>query len=191
VNPAQLSAYFAAHKTAVLGTAAAAVAGLALIQRKKTAGAAGATTAGATVPGTIPAAAVVPAGGTIGGGYDSSSFDLYNAFQPEIDQILQLQQAQQTGGTAGGGINAAPAPVASTLLSPSYDGNYVRFADGQVDEVEGDGSLLWLNPSEAKKAFGGGSWAGKVNQLTVKAPSSVYNTGKNLLAKNPAPAPAK
>lgn len=183
MNPAQLSAFFAAHKTAVLGTAAAAVAGLALVQRKKAGGPAGAT-AGATVPGTIPAAAVIPAGGTVGGGYDSSSYDLYNALQPEISQILQQQQNQQTGGTTGGGVTAAPAPIASTLLNPSYSGNYVRFADGQIDEVENDGSLLWLNPSEAKKAFKGGSWVGKVNQLTVKPPAAVYNTGRNLLAKN-------
>jgi len=179
VNPAQLSAYFAAHKTAVLGSAAAAVAGLALYQRRKgTSGAGGATTAGATVPGTIPAAAVEPQSL---GAYDSTSFDLYNALQPEIEQILQT-------GTSSGGA-AAPSPVASSLLSPSYDGNYVRFADGQIDEVESDGSLLWLNPSEGKKAFGPtGNWKGKVNQLTVKAPANVYNTGKNLLAKNP---PAK
>jgi len=191
VNLGQLPVLFAQHKTAVLGAAAAGVTGLALYQRRKGTAGAGATTGGATVPGTIPAAAVIPAGGSIGGGYDSTSYDLYNALQPEISQILQQQQSQQTGGTAGGGVKAAPAPIASTLLSPTYSGKYVRWADGQIDEVERDGSLLWLNPSESKKAFGGKTWVGKVNQLTQKAPATVYNTGKNLIAKNTPATPAK
>ena len=185
MNPGQLSALFAAHKTAILGGGAAAVAGLALYQRKKGGAGAGASTVGARVPGTIPAAAVVPAGGSVGaGGYDSSSFDTYNALQPEIDQILQRQEAQQTGGTAGGGVTAAPAPVASTLLSPSSSNNYVRFADGQIDQVESDGSLYWLSPTESAKAFGKGGWKGKVNQLNVKPPTNVFSAGKNILARN-------
>lgn len=178
MNPAQLSAYFAAHKTAVLGGAAAAVAGLALYRKHQAASGTG-TTAGATVPGTLPAAAIVGAQGP-----DSSGFDLYNAVQPEIDQILQQMQANQTGGTTGGGTTAAPTPIASTLFNPTRSGKYVRFADGQIDEVEKDGSLLWLNPSEARSVFGTGGWAGHVNQLTVKAPANVYTSGKNLVTKN-------
>jgi len=179
VNPGQLPALFAAHRTAILGGAAVVVAGLALHQRKK-AGAAPA--GGGTVRGALPAAAVIPAGGSVGsGGYDSTSFDLYNALQPEINQILEQQQ---TGGMAGGGITAAPAPVASTLLAPSGSHNYVRFADGQIDQVESDGSLYWLSPTESAKAFGSGGWKGKVNQLAVRAPANVYSAGKNILSRN-------
>lgn len=183
MNGAGLQALFAEHKTAVLGAAAAAVAGLALLQRKKAAaaGGAGATTVGATVPGTLPAAAVIPAGGSIGGGYDSSSYDLYNALQPEISQILQQQQAQQTGGTTGGGVTAAPAPIASTLFAPTYNGNYVHFTSGETAEVESDGSLYNLTQQEGAHALGKAGWRG-ANQLDVAQPkTNVFSASANLL----------
>lgn len=169
-------AAFEQNKPLVLGAAAAGVAGLALWQKKKRTAGAPTVTAGAApvIAGTSPAAAVVPAGS-----YDSSSYDLYNALQPEIDQILAQQR------TAGAGaITTAPAPGASSLFAPTYSGNYVRFADGQIDEVEGDGSLLWLNPQEnAKAASMAGGSSDWVHQLTVNAPTNgaVYNTGTNLL----------
>lgn len=178
MNP-QLSALFAQHRTAVLGGGAVAVAALALWQkRKKATGAAGAATAGAAVPsiaGTIPAAAVVP-GGSVGSGYDSSAYDVYNALQPQLEQLRQTQ-----GTTAA----AAPAPVASTLFAPTYDNNYVRYADGTTAEVESDGSLLWLNQdqyNQAGKLAGGPIPAVNLPQRT--APSKIYNTGENLAAKN-------
>lgn len=186
MNPEQLSALFAQHRPVVLGAGAAAVAGLALWQKKKKATGAGAATAagnvGATgtgVAGSIPAAAVQ----SQAAGYDSTSFDVYNALQPELE-MLRNQQDQQTGG-AGSGISA-PAPVASSLLSPTYNGHYVRFNDGAVDEVENDGSLYWLSPSEHATAFAnaGGHWdaSGLVDQLQVASPTAgIYSTGSNLL----------
>lgn len=180
MNTAQLSALFAEHKTAVLGSAAAAVAGLALIQRKKAAG--GSTAVGARVPGTIPAAAVVPDGGTVGGGYDSTSYDLYNALQPEIGQILAAQQAQQTGG-AGDGAAAAPTPIASTLFAPTYNGKYVHFSSGQTAEVESDGSLLNLTPQEGAHALGAKGWKA-AQQLNVAQPKAgVFSSAGNLVKK--------
>lgn len=100
----QLAAYFAAHRTAILGGGAAAVAGLALLRRKRAATVPAGATAGATVPGTIPAAAV--AGPTAG--YDSSNYDVYSALQPELEQLRQ---------TIGASAAAAPAPASSPLLN--------------------------------------------------------------------------
>lgn len=183
MNPDKLRALFEQHKTAILGTAAAAVAGLALVQRRRTtagAGAAGPTAVGATVPGTMPAAAVV---GSSGGGYDSTSFDLYNALQPEISQILQQQQSQQTGGAPGGGVSEAPAPIASTLFAPTYNGNYVHFLSGETAEVESDGSLLNLTQSEGARALGKGGWRA-ANQLEVAQPKTgVFSTAGNLVKR--------
>lgn len=169
MDTAQLSALFAAHKTAILGTAAAGVAGLALYQKRKGAGAAGSTAVGAAVPGTLPAAAVEPQSL---GAYDSTSFDLYNALQPELEQILQT-------GTSGGGV-AAPPPVASTLFAPSGSGKYVGYGNG-LYEVEPDGSLYHLSPGEWAsiiKANGGRKPAG--TQLSGPAPGQQYGGTGNL-----------
>jgi len=174
VNAAQLPALFAAHKTAVLGTAAAAVAGLALYQRHKAAG--GSTGVGGTVAGALPAAAVAGSTPATGGGvYDSTSFDLYNALQPEIDAILQLEQNQQTGGAGPAKpptkqptkppakqpapASHAPAPIASTLFAPTMSGKYVRYNSGLIAEVEKDGSQLNLTQPE---------WQGVVKRLGSK-----------------------
>lgn len=174
----QLKALFAKNKTVLLGAAAAGVAGLALWQGKKK-GPAGpaSTTAGARVPGTIPAAAVVPAGGT----YDSSSYDLYSALQPELAKILE-QQSAQTGGT-GSGITSAPDPIASGLLAPSHSGQYVGYSQGGIYEVESDGSLYHLSGPEwtqVIKARGGdASYTG----IGGKAPGADYSHVGNLSSK--------
>lgn len=144
MNTAQLSAYFNAHRTAILGTGAAAVAGAALYQRKKTAGAAaGGTTAGASVPGTIPAAAVVPASGS--GTYDTGDYGAYQSLQ---DEINKLADAQQTS-AAGSGITSAPAPISTTLFAPSGTASsYIRYGNGTVAEVESDGSVFGIAPGQ-------------------------------------------
>lgn len=184
----QLSALLANNKPAALAAAAAAVTGLVLYRRKRSAAPAGAT-AGAGIPGTSPAAAIVsPTAGMPT--YDSSSFDAYNALQPEIDQILAQQQHATAG--SGTGTTTAPTPVASTLLTPTYNGHYVQLPGGMVNEVESDGSMLWLTPSEHQTAFAnsGGNWAtsGLVDVLN-SAPSGLktYSVGDNLAALNKAP----
>lgn len=179
---ADLAALYAAHKPAVLAAGAAGVTALVYLRSRKTGAAPAGASPGARVPGTSPAAAVVSPASTGIGGYDSSAFDAYNALQPEIDQILAQQRAATAGSGAG---TTAPAPLASSLLQPTYNGQYVRFADGQIDEVESDGSLLWLNQSENTQAFGGGPWQyGKFDQLVQNHPDSgVYNTGDNLIGR--------
>jgi hypothetical protein len=143
VSP-QLAALFAQHKTVILGTAAAGVAGLALLQRRK---GAAAPAGGPSVAGTIPAAAVVPAQPT-GGGYDSSAYDVYSALQSELGPVLQ-QQAKATG---TGGVTTAPKPIASTLFGANRTGTYVwqqgADAPAGVFEVESDGSLYHLSAND-------------------------------------------
>lgn len=185
MNP-QLAA-FLQNKPALFGVAAAGAVGLGLWTKKKKA-AATSPAGSATIPGTLPAAAVVQP--SVSGGYDSTAFDVYNAFQPEIDALRQESQRQ----TAGGGVTTAPTPVASTLLAPTYNGKYVQLPNGMVDEVESDGSLFWLTPSEHQQAFksSGGNWAtsGLVDVLPSNLPDGTvtYSTARNLAAKNPAPA---
>lgn len=175
MNGAQISAFFNKNKPLVLGTAAVGVTGLALLQRGKSTGGPGAPVA-ATVPG-IPAAAVVPA--SAGGTYDSGSVDVYNALQPTLEAILQ-QGNRQTD--ASSGITAPPAAIASTLFSPTFSGNYVRFADGLVAEVQSDGSLYGMTAAEHKRAFAsnGGDYKGLVNELETPRTGPVYSTVANL-----------
>lgn len=138
MNPEQLSALFTQHRTAVLGGAAVLVVGLGLYSRKvKAPAAAGATTGGATVPGTIPAAAVAPTGG-----YDSTATDVYQALS---DQIGALEQQQQTTGTA---VTAPSKPISSTLFAPTGTGQYVVYKNGAYGEIESDGSVYGLSTPE-------------------------------------------
>jgi hypothetical protein len=163
VSP-QLAAMFAAHKTAIFGAAAAGVVGLALLQKKKSTSAAGSTS---SIPGTLPAAAVVAPGA--GGAFDSTSFDLYNALQPEIESLIQ---------TRGPSVTAAPAPIASTLLAPTGNGNLVRYGTS-IDEVESDGSLYHLELPEW------GALGAPTNyvQMGGPGPSTVYSKAGNLATK--------
>lgn len=142
MNPAAL---FAAHKTAILGGAAAAVAGLALLsKRKKPTGVA--TTAGVTVPGTIPAAAIASGTG-LGGSYDSSAFDAYNALQPELEQILQ---------TVGSSTPKVPAPAPA---SPLFKDGFYAMAGGPANEAVyqyKDGQLDLIPNATALHQLGGG-----------------------------------
>lgn len=172
MNTAQLSTLFEQHKTAVLGSAAAAVAGLALIQRRKaTAGAAGSTTVGARVPGTIPAAAIEPQSA---GAYDSTSYDLYNALSGQLEQLAQ------TGSSTGAA--QAPEPVSSSLFAPTGTGEWVRFADGVTAEVESDGSLFGLTGSQITALRQAGLKPTIVKMPGTK-PSSLASTVSNISAR--------
>lgn len=110
MNPARLRAFFAANKLPILGTAAAGVTGLALLNRRKASGGAQATGVGGSPAGTIPAAAVVPGGG---GGYDSSAYDVYSALQSQLAPILEQQRKANS-------VTVAPAPVASSMFKPGF-----------------------------------------------------------------------
>lgn len=147
MNAAQLGAWFRANKTEALLVGGAGVAGLALYTRKKnTAAAAAGVTAGASAPGTIPAAAVVSGSGVPT--YDSSSYDLYNALQDEIGTLAhQNEGAAQTGATGSSVSAAVKGPIASTLLAPTGSGQLARYGTG-IYEVEADGSLYGENLHE-------------------------------------------
>jgi hypothetical protein len=136
MNPQKFEAFFAQHKAAVLGVAAAGVAGLALIQRKKNAG-----SGGGSIEGTIPAAAVVQGStpGTGGGSYDSTAYDVYSAIQPQLEALMQTQ---------GKGVAAAPKPIASSIFAPSNTGKVLSYGDGRAYELEKDGSLFGLTTQQ-------------------------------------------
>lgn len=147
MNAEQVSAYVEAHKPVVLGTAAAGVLGLALLQRKKKAATPAAAGGPVTVQptGTIPAAAVVPSQQTAST-YDSSAYDVYNALSGQLEQLRQ---------TTGGGSTpvTAPTPVASSLFAPNRTGQYVSYrapgaSSNAIYEVESDGSLYNLGMAD-------------------------------------------
>jgi hypothetical protein len=139
VNPGQLQAFAAAHKVELLGAGAAAAVLLGLRARAK-----GGTGKAAGPAGTIPAAAVVPATGQgFGSTYDSSAYDVYSALQSELGPLLEAQS--QTTGRSG--ITSVP-PIAAGLFAPTGTGNYVRYGDGTIAEVESDGSIYGIAPGE-------------------------------------------
>jgi hypothetical protein len=142
VNPAQL---FEQHKTAVLAVAAAGVAGLALFHRKK----AGGDTAGASAGATIPAAAVVPGGGS----YDSSAYDVYSALQSQLTPLLEQAQ-KSTGGKTGDGITTAPTPATSPLFKAGY---FRVLGSNRTYYQDTAGNLDWISKAEGdvlRKAAG-------------------------------------
>lgn len=178
MNPAALSALFAQHRTAVLGGGAAAVVGLALLNKKKK--------AAATNTGTIP---VTGANGSVsyatptdtptyGNTPGTSSADIYNLLNDQLQAAIR----QQTTPIPVAAQPATSGPLAATMYAPSASKRFVRFSNGQIDQVQSDGSLLWLTGSEASSLFGKGGWKGKVDQLPTAPPAHVYSTAGNLAA---------
>lgn len=165
-----LAVLFATHKGAFLGAGAAGVAGLALLQRKKSASATG-TSKTSTPAGTIPAAAVVPASGVQGAYPDTSSTDMYNQLEGQLER-LQSSQAVPV-----------PTPVASSLFAPTRSGQYVSYADGSVREVESDGSLYHLSlPEWSGIIQGNGGAAPDLHPVSGTAPAE-YSYTTNLQSK--------
>lgn len=186
MDTAAASAWFAAHKTEALGVGAVAVAGLALLKRKRsgTASTSG-VTAGAVAPGTIPAASVV------GATADSSAFDAYNALQDEIGTLARNSDAARNTGATGSGVGAAVGgPVASTLLAPTGNGQLVRYGTA-IGEVESDGSVYGLTLPEYQALGAPSNWV-QLGATNASAPS-MSTRASNLAAKirgaqQPAPA---
>lgn len=165
MNLDQLGASFTQNRTAILGTAAAGVVGLALYRRKQAAAAPAAPTAGATTAG------VYSAGGQTAGmyganAYDSSASDVYGLVQPQLESLggqlndlnakLNAVPVSQAPTSA---VTAPPSkPIATTLFSPTRSGNYVRYGDQTITEVEQDGSQLALTYDQwVPIANGGGT----------------------------------
>jgi hypothetical protein len=167
---AQLSALLTQHKTAVLGAGGAAVVGLALLQRKKTAAGASA------VPGAAarPVASATYPGGVAPAAYNSSASDVYNAIQPLFDQLSRATSTPSA-------IPVPASPMAATLSAPTYTGQYVAYGDGSVQEVQGDGSLYHLSLPEygdVQRRFG------SVNPAALAGPApSDYSYTANLQTK--------
>ena len=171
MNP-QFAAFFNAHKVQILGGGAAAVAALGYYQRKKNAGSSTtSTTAGATIPGTIPAAAVVDSSGSTTATYDSTAFDIYDALQSQITDLASQQQtsspATSPASSPASGAAATPPPIASTLYAPADSGRLASYANG-LYEVESDGSLYHLSPSE---------WQGLIKSNGGKKPGATAIAG--------------
>jgi hypothetical protein len=169
VNLGQLSGYVQNNKPVVLGVAAAGVAGLALLQRRKAGAGPAATVSSGRPAGTIPAAAVVPSQQTAST-YDSSAYDVYNALTGQLGALAE--QVRQT--TGGGSTTAAPTPVASSLFSPNMTGRYVAYqgngtaGSNGIYEVESDGSLYHLDMPE---------WLSIINAGGGKAPAATTFSG--------------
>jgi hypothetical protein len=186
VNIAGLQAFFATHKTAVLGAGAAGVAGLALYQRKK-----GTATDGAGIAGSSPAAAVVQGStaATGGGSYDSSAYDVYSAMQPQMEQLAQAL-ADQTGGGAGS-VSSAPKPSASSTTpskpapAKTYSTGYYRTAGTNMTYYQDSkGNLDWLSAAEGKALGFGGRNQPKVHLVPV---DSTFWDNRKYLGTGPKP----
>lgn len=180
MNIAGLQAFFAAHKTAVLGAGAAGVAGLALYQRKK-----GTATDGAGIAGSSPAAAVVQGStaATGGGTYDSSAYDVYSAMQPQMEQLAQAL-ADQTGGGAGS-VSSAPKPSASSTTPSKPKTGYYRAAGTNLTYYQDSaGNLDWLSKAEGRSLGFGGKNAPHVSVVPV---DSKFWDNRKYLGTGPKP----
>lgn len=102
MNTAQLQAFVEAHKMELAAGGAVLVGGLALAKRKK---------AGAATP-TAAGAAASPQTGLPGTAtYDSSASDVYNSIQPELEQLQQLITQQSSASPIPVAAAPAPAPI--------------------------------------------------------------------------------
>lgn len=184
----QLAALWGQHRTALMVGGAAGVAGLAYLKRKKGGGGTtigpGGTVLGAVSPQTVPAS---------GGAYDSSATDVYNSLQSELEQLTKPAQ---------GAPLSVPAPIASTIFQPTYNGNYGRLPNGEGVEIESDGSLFHINDQAANQiASQGGKFSSLVQNLgwysltgnaaaaqSGQAPQAMtYDAGHNLVPWKPNP----
>lgn len=205
---ANLSAAFEHNRVAILGTAAAGVVGFALYQRHKSAGATGAVGQGvATVAGGASAGGQL-AGATGAAAYDSTSSDLYGAFQPQLESIggqlsQLLNQVPVTQAPPTGAKPSTKIPAAAQLVTPNYNGHYISTTGlsgvntPAMFEVENDGSLLALTPDQRSQAakLGGANY----HPETYNAPTTAallngttfYTDAGNIAALNGGTAGAK
>lgn len=189
MNLDQLSATFEANKVPILATAAAGVAGLALWQRHKAGSSSTSTPAQgvATVP-SYSAGSQLAATTGAGGVYDSSSSDLYGAIQPQLES-LGSQVSDLNSKLNSVPVSTAPSsPIAGSLFAPSSSTNIVRYGDGNIVQVQSDGSQLSLTPDEWRGLYSKGV---AFDQLTQQsAGGQVFSVQGNLSGRYPVPAPA-
>lgn len=186
MNAAQLEGWVAANKPAVLGVGAAAVVGLGLYKRRTAKSSPGAAAGQAATPAglSVPYSAGGQAA-SVGGTYDSSASDLYGVIGPQLESIGNAVRAQQ----------APPTPVpagvsASGLFAPSNTGNYVRYGDGTIAEVQQDGSLLGLSYSQWVPLATAGARYADIPGATPQISTTWGNLTRVNTPPTPAPAPA-
>lgn len=76
----------------------------------------------------------------------------------------------------------APTPIASTLTAPSASKNFIQTSGNRVEQVQSDGSLLWLNPTEWANLVKAGA---KISDKGVAVGGSTqYTVGQNLATIN-------
>lgn len=84
------------------------------------------------------------AGGTA---YDSTSSDVYNAIQPQLEALQALYDRLPIPGTATEPA-PAPTPAPTTAPAPSVQGYYRRAGSDKVYEARSDGTLDWIDSAE-------------------------------------------
>ena len=198
MNPAQLRAFLERNKVALGAAGAAAVAGLAVLRNRQ---AKDDTPAQASLPalGSALSSGGAPVSGSAGsyypvsyvgasGGYDSTSSDVYNAIQPQLEALSRLWDKQASP------IPVA-APLAAGLYAPTYNGKYVtagKNATGSgpgIFEVQSDGSLFHLDLDQWKEAVKRGAAA--PTKLAEGWNGQWYTTTGNVTAGSTGATPAK
>jgi hypothetical protein len=157
VNLASLEQTFRANRGPILGVAAAGVAGLALLRRKR----AGGNTAAPLSPGASYSAGAQIAG-TTGGVYDSSASDVYGVVGPQLEAL-----SKQLNAVASAKPKPAPTPVPKTTV-PKVNPGYYQVAGGTtVYYVSASGARDWITPTEGKALFPTTASKKKITQVAV------------------------
>ena len=178
MNIADLTSKIEANKKPLAIAGAVAVGGLALMQRQKAGGDVGTTSATTPSAGATPAAIgglATPNGQVV---YSSEASDVYNAIQPQLSTIgTAMNQLLSDKATANSDDSI---PIAARLNAPSGTGQFVGWkGNGYVTEVQSDGSLYHLTPSEWAAATASGA-----KLVQMQGNSGVSDSGpENLLAK--------
>jgi hypothetical protein len=142
------------------------------------------TTAPGLVSATNPSGAVA--------GYDASVMQGFaQLLQNQSDQLAGLNAALTgSSGGSGGASASTPSLISRSIFAPTNSGQYVRYGNGLIAEIESDGSQLVLNQSE---------WQGirrqlgnhlSLDQVSAKPSGNAFGSvAGNLRAVNkPAPA---
>lgn len=154
----------------------------------------GGSTAAATAPATTYAGTTAAAQSGLGaaGIVAGSDANAINGFQTYLanqsDQLAQLQSSVTDLVSAKTPANTQK-PLAGSLFSPNYSGQYVQYQGGGIAEVESDGSLFGLTASQ---------WDGALQRRTAGGPFSFdvlggkspqqYSTAANIATAAPAAA---
>lgn len=112
--------------------------------------AAGTTTPTATAAGVSATPYAYSAGGQTSGasGYDSSASDVYNAIQPQLEQLQQLYSQIPVPGTPTSVPTTSPTPTPAPTPAPTVQGYYRRTGTQAVYKAMSDGTLQWVDRAQ-------------------------------------------